>query len=604
MAHHQGMFLVSLVNALNDGVMCSRFHAVPIVQATELLLQERTPRDVLVARPRTEEVSAAAQVREPVPPAVRRFATPHGPIPRTELLSNGSYAVMLTSAGSGYSRWRDIAITRWREDPTRDCWGTYIFLRDELTGNVWSAGYQPSGVEPDSYEAAFFEDHAEIVRRDRSLTTALEVIVSSEDDAEMRRVSITNSGMRTRDIQVTSYAELALSPQAADAAHPAFGNLFVQTEFVSDVGALLATRRKRSGDEASVWAAHVLVVDGDSVGDLQYETDRARFIGRARNIRNPISIIDGRPLSNTVGSVLDPMISLRRTVRVPPGHTVHLVFSTIVAPTREAVLNLTDKYRDARTFERTRTLAWTQTQVELRHLGISSEEAHLFQRLANAVLYSDETLRPSSDVLSNTAIDRSALWGQGISGDLPIVVARIDDADDFDMIRQLLRAHEYWRMKQLSADVVIINEKTTSYMQDFQNSLETLVRGSQLRLSPDTSAASGKIFLLRGDLVSPQVRAQLQAVARVVLLSRRGTLSDQIARSQHQEARRSARSGPIVRPDIPDAPVPQPAAPEFQRARRLCRKRARVCNRAGGGAADAGAMGQCDCEPRVWLSCF
>ncbi len=536
MAHHQGMSVVALANALLGGAMYSRFHAVAMVQATELLLQERTPRDVLVARPRAEEVSAAAHVREPVPPAARRFETPHDPTPRTALLSNGRYAVMLTSAGSGYSRWRDIAVTRWREDLTRDCWGTYIFLRDEQTGSVWSAGYQPTGVEPSSYEAAFYEDHVEITRRNRSLTTALEVLVSSEDDAEIRRVSITNSGMRARDIQVTSYAELSLTTQASDTAHPAFANLFVQTEFVPEIGVLLATRRKRSPDETSVWAAHVLVVEGNTPGELQYETDRARFIGRARDLRNPISIIDGRPLSNTVGSVLDPIMSLRRTVHIPPGTTVELVFSTIVAPTREDVLNLADKYRDAQTYERTRTLAWTQAQVQLHHLGISAEEAQLFQRLANAVLYSDVTLRPSPADLSGVTVDRSTLWAQGISGDLPIVVARIDDADNFEMIRQLLRAHEYWRMKQLSADVVIINEKATSYVQELQGSLEALVRGSQLRLSPDTQTASGKIFLLRGDLITAETRAQLQAVARVVLLSWRGTLSEQIARSQYPEA--------------------------------------------------------------------
>jgi cyclic beta-1,2-glucan synthetase len=558
MAHHQGMSVVALANALLGGAMYSRFHAVPMVQATELLLQERTPRDVLVARPRAEEVSAAARVREPVPPAARRFETPHDLTPRTALLSNGRYAVMLTSAGSGYSRWRDIAITRWREDLTRDCWGMYIFLRDEQTGSVWSAGYQPTGVEPTSYEAAFYEDHVEITRRTRALTTALEVLVSSEDDAEIRRVSITNSGMRARDIQVTSYAELSLTTQASDSAHPAFANLFVQTEFVPDVGVLLATRRKRSPDETSVWAAHVLVVEGDSPGELQYETDRARFIGRARDLRNPISIIDGRPLSNTVGSVLDPIMSLRRTVHIPPGTTVELVFSTIVASTREEVLNLADKYRDAQTYERTRTLAWTQAQVQLHHLGISAEEAQLFQRLANAVLYSDVTLRPSPADLSGVTLDRSSLWAQGISGDLPIVVARIDDADNFEMIRQLLRAHEYWRMKQLSADVVIINEKATSYVQELQGSLEALVRGSQLRLSPDTQAASGKIFLLRGDLITAETRAQLQGVARVVLLSWRGTLSEQIARSQYPEApapallpAKPARATKRVGPSVP-----------------------------------------------------
>jgi cyclic beta-1,2-glucan synthetase len=563
MAHHQGMTLLSAANVLYDGVMQTRFHAEPIVRATELLLQERTPRDVLVARPRAEEVSASAKVRELVPPVVRRFTTPYDATPRTQLLSNGRYGVMLTAAGSGYSRWRDIAVTRWREDTTRDCWGSFIFLRDEQTGNVWSAGHQPTGIEPDSYEAVFYEDHAEIIRRDRSLTTTLEVVVSSEDDAEVRRVTITNLGVRARDVQVTSYAEVSLASQASDVAAPAFSNLFVETEFVADLGAVVATRRKRSPEETSVWAAQVLVVDGEPVGDLQFETDRAKFVGRARNLRNAVSILDGRPLSNSVGSVLDPIISLRRTVHIPPGTTAHLIFSTIVAPTREELLDLADKYRDTRTFERSITLAWTQAQVQLHHLSISAEEAHLFQRLANAVLYSDSSLRPSSDILSTTSLDIGTLWAQGISGDLPIVLARIDDADDVDIIRQLLRAHEYWRMKQLSADVVIINEKAPSYVQELHTSLEALVRGSQLRLSPDTSGVSGKIFLLRGDLVSQQTRTQLQMIARAVLLSRRGTLAEQITRSQYRDPVSPYISRQTRLSKRQDVQLPQPALQFF-----------------------------------------
>jgi cyclic beta-1,2-glucan synthetase len=535
MAHHQGMSLVALANVLMNGAMRRRFHAQPIVQATELLLQERAPRNVLVARPRAEEVAAAAQVRDFAPPVMRQFTSPYDATPRTQLLSNGRYTVMLTAAGSGYSRLQDIAITRWREDLTRDCWGTYIYLRDEHNGNVWSAGHQPTGAKPDSYQATFYEDRAEFVRRDRSLTTMLEVVVSSEDDVEVRRVSITNLGVRARDIQVTSFAELSLTSQVADVAHPAFSNLFVETEFAPDIGAILATRRKRSNDETSIWIAHLLSADGETVGNLQYETDRARFIGRGHDLRSPVSVTGGDPLSNTVGSVLDPSMSLRRTVHIPPGTTARIVFATIVASTRQDVLDLADKYRNPGAFERTLTLAWTQAQVQLHHLSIGAEEAHLFQKLANAVIYSDAELRPTSDILSRSKVELSTLWTHGISGDLPIILARIDDEQDIAIIKELLRAHEYLRMKHLSADVVIINEKPTSYLLDLQTSLQALVQGSQLRLSPDTSSASGRIFLLRGDLISAQERMQLQTVARVVLLSRRGTLGEQIGRSQRGE---------------------------------------------------------------------
>jgi cyclic beta-1,2-glucan synthetase len=558
MAHHQGMSVVACANVLTDGLTQKRFHAEPIIQATSLLLQERTPRDTLVARPRAEEVSAAAKVRSYVPPVVRRFTNVNDPTPRTQLLSNGRYSVMLTSAGSGYSRWHDIAVTRWREDATRDNWGQYVFLRDEQTGAVWSAGYQPTVAEPDSYEATFFEDHAEIIRRDRSITTALEVLVSPEDDAEVRRISISNLGVRSRDIQVTSYAEISLTSHAADVSHPAFANLFVETEFVPQVSALVATRRKRSDDEASVWAAHVMTVDGETVGDLQYETDRAAFVGRARTLLDPISVIDGRPLSGTVGPVLDPLFSLRRTVRVPPGFTVHIVISTIVASSREDVLELTDKYRDARTFERTSTLAWTQAQVQMHHLGITAEEAAVFQRLANAMLYPDPLLRPSSEALAGTNLEINTLWSQGISGDLPIVLARIDDPDDVDLIRQLLRAHEYWRMKQMPADVVIINEKAPSYLQELQGSLEALIRSSQMRQAPDSHINYGKVFLLRDSNLPPQARAQLQVVARVVLLSRRGTLAEQVLRTQAVEPSPTYQAKPVRAGKRQDLQLPLP----------------------------------------------
>ena len=527
MAHHQGMSLVSLANVLHDDVMQNRFHAEPMMQATELLLQERAPRDVLVSRPRAEEVTTAA-VRDLVPPVVRTFTLPHEPMPRTQLLSNGKYSVMLTEAGSGYSRWGDIAVTRWREDSTRDAYGFYIYLRDTESNEVWSAGYQPCAVEPDLYEACFYEDRATITRRDRSLTSALEVVVSSEDDAEMRRVSITNIGARAREIQVTSYAEICLTTQAADVAHPAFSNLFVQTEFDRRLGALVATRRRQSAQQPSVWLAHVAAVEGEESPQIEYETDRAKFIGRGRTGRGPVCIVDGPSLSNSAGPVLDPIISLRRTVRIPPGKMARIVFATAMGASREEVLKLADKYRNAKVFERILTMAWTQAQVQLRHLNIAPDEANLFQQLANLVLYSDASLRPAADVLSRAQIDVKQIWAHGISGDLPIVLALIDQSEDIGVIRQLLRAHEYWRIKQVAVDLVIIDEEPISYEQELHTSLLGLVRASQQ--STSANPAQGGVFLLRADLVQPQVRAILESMARAVVVGRRGALSEQITR--------------------------------------------------------------------------
>ncbi len=547
MAHHQGMSLVAIANVLQDGAMRSRFHVEPMVQATELLLQERTPRDVMIALPRDDDLVTTTAIRDLVPATQRRFNSPHASIPRTHLLSNGRYAVMLTSAGSGYSRRNEMAVTRWQEDVTCDLWGSYVFLRDIEDGTVWSAGYQPSGAAPDSYEVAFSEGRAEIIRRDGSLTTALEVTVSPEDDGEVRRVSITNQGKRARDIELTSYAEIVLAPDAADSAHPAFSKMFVETEFVERTGTLLATRRPRSPDDHQVWAAHLVVIEGQSIADLQFETDRARFLGRGRTIRAPAAVIDGWPLSNSVGTVLDPIFSLRCRVHLAPGATARIAYWTLLAPSRNAALDLADKHHDPMAYERVMTLAWTQAQVQLHHLGVSADEAHLFQRLANRVLYSDPSLRPPSDVLAKGGREVSTLWAKGISGDLPIVLVRVEESEDLDIVRQLLRAQEYWRMKQLAVDLVILNEKGASYVQDFQSSLEALVRTSQPQSDP-AAKLQGTAFVLRNDLISPELLGLLLTAARAVLIGPRGSLAEQVKRLPDAKPETS----PPTKPALPE----------------------------------------------------
>ena len=528
MAHHQGMTLVSVANVLYDGIMRTYFHAEPMVRATELLLQERTPRDVPVTRARLDDVQG--ETRSLVPPVLRRFYSPHDVIPRTHLLSNGRYSVMMTAAGSGYSRCRDLAVTRWREDVTKDAWGTYFYLRDVRTEEIWSAGYQPTGVEPDHYEVDFSEDRAEIVRRDGSIVTTLEVVVSPEDDAEIRRITLKNTGSHARDIEVTSYAEMTLATPAADLAHPAFSNLFVQTEFMSEVNGLVCSRRQRSPEDPSLWAAHVVVVDGKTVGDVQYESDRARFLGRGRSVRTPICVMDGKPLSNTAGPVLDPIISLRRRVRLEAGETARLIFTTMTARSHQEIMGLADKYHDLAMFERTATLAWTHAQIQQHHLGIQPSEAHLYQDLASRILYSQSGLRPAAEILERNTRGASGLWAYGISGDLPIVLLRIDEEDDRGIVREVLRAHEYWRIKNLAVDLVIVNERGASYAQELQTTLENLVRASQAMLRQESHVTDGDIFVLRTDRLSIEDRVLLQSAARIILLSRQGTLSQQMER--------------------------------------------------------------------------
>lgn len=529
MAHHQGMSLVSIANILNRQGMRHRFHAEPIVQAASLLLQERSPRHVVSVNP-NEESFQIGFVREEAEHVVRKYHTVNRPVPTTQLLSNGEYTVMLTSSGSGFSRCRDLAVTRWREDVTRDNWGTYIYLSEVDTGKTWSAGYQPTGVKADRYEVTFAEDRATFSREDNDIACDMEIFVSPEENAEIRRISVHNKGTNTRIVELTSYAEVALAPQLADAAHPAFSNLFVQTEFIPSLNTILATRRARSTKEKPSWLAHVVSVDRYAIGDTQWDSDRALFIGRNRSPKNPLAMDPGRNLSNSMGPVLDPVFSLRKKLRLPPGGTARITFSTIVAANRTEILDLAENYRDDAKFDRAANLAWTQAQVRLHFLGIEPDEAHLFQRLGTRLLFSDSSLRPSSEIIKRCTKDITGLWAQGISGDHPIILLRVDDVEDRGIVRQLLKAQEYFASKRFTVDLIILNDKANSYAQEVQAALESMAHSGVVAAHTSLGHAKGSTFVIRADLLSQEDRILLYATARAVISSRQGSLAEQARR--------------------------------------------------------------------------
>jgi cyclic beta-1,2-glucan synthetase len=553
-AHHQGMSLVALANVICGDAFVSRFHADPRIQATELLLQERVPREAILSEPRPAE-STTAPPSLPVF-AARRFRSPHTATAHTHFLSNGRYTTAVTNTGGGFSMWRDVVVTRRRDDPTSDAGANFIYLRDPWSSRVWSATYEPVCQEPDRFEATFDLDKITFRRRDTDIETQLEITVSSEDDVEVRRLTITNRGAQTREIEVTSYAEIVLARPEDDLAHPAFGKLFVETEFDPQSAGLLFNRRPRAADESTVVGFHVLGVDGPRLGGaVEWETDRARFVGRGRSPATPI-VLDGRALSGTTGAVLDPIGALRERIRLAPGAVVRVAFATGVAPDRSAALALARKYRDGSAAARAFAMAFTHVHITLQHLGLSDEHAMLFDRLASRVFGSDASLVSPADLAGNT-LRQGNLWGYGISGDIPIVLLRVGEVESLPLARQLLNAQEYWRVKGLRADVVILNEHPADYLDEMQSLLSTLAQ------EPPWAAWLGKpggTFLLRGDGMPEQDRRLLSAVAKVVLTGDLGDLVSQLERPAPwlYDEHDVPRSAHLNAPAPSSAPVPVP----------------------------------------------
>jgi cyclic beta-1,2-glucan synthetase len=553
MAHHQGMSLLALAFLLLDRPMQKRFESDPLFQATLLLLQERIPRaSAFYVQPAELTGIQAGAASQQMP--IRVLDSPNTPVPEVQLLSNGRYHVMVTNAGGGYSRWRDLAVTRWREDGTRDPWGTFCYLRDVDSGSAWSTAHQPTLRRAEHYEAIFSEGRAEFRRRDRGhdfdFDTHTEIAVSPEDDVELRRVRITNRSGAPRTIEVTSYAEVVLATPASDALHPAFSNLFVQTEIVEPRRAILCTRRPRSRDEQVPWMFHLMAVHDVDVGASSCETDRARFIGRGRSVAAPRAMDDVAALSGSQGSVLDPVVAIRCRITLEPEQSanVDLVFG--IADNRDTALGLVEKYQDRRLADRVFELAWTHAQVVLRQINASDADAQLYGRLANSIIYAHGELRAEGSVLMRNRRGQSGLWGYAVSGDLPIVLLRIGDMANIELVRQLIQAHAYWRLKGLAVDLVIWNEDRAGYRQVLQDQILGLVA---VGLETQVMDRPGGIFVRSAEQISEEDRTLFQTVARVILSDSRGTLAEQVGRVG-VAAVRVPRLTP-VRPQPPELPA-------------------------------------------------
>ncbi|HEY3404670.1 MAG TPA: glucoamylase family protein [Ohtaekwangia sp.] len=522
MAHHQGMSFLSLAYLLLDQPMQRRFEADPQFQTALLLLQEQVPKA-------TSFYSAATEIAEVVPtlPVAEMRVIPSSDtlIPEVQLLSNGRYHVMITNSGGGYSRWKDLAVTRWREDTVCDNWGTFCYIRNLNDGEFWSVAHHPTGKEATSYSAVFSQGRAEFRRMDHGIETHTEVIVSPEDDIEIRRVHISNRSRKKRKIEITSYAEVVLAAPVADAAHPAFSNLFVQTQILDTHNAIRCTRRARSKEERPPWMFHLMKFNGKQSDHISYETDREKFIGRGNSIANPHVMFSKEPLSGSEGSVLDPIASIQYRITLEEDETVSVDIITGMSHTLEENQALLDKYQDRHLRDRTFELSWTHSQVVLRQINATEADAQLYGRLTGSVIYSNPLLRANPNILIRNQRGQSSLWSYSISGDIPIVLVRISDSTNLSLVKQMIQARAYWQLKGVVVDLVILNEDHSGYRQVLQDQIQALVAtGTTI----NTSDRQGGIFVRPADQVSNEDRILLQTVARVIITDSRGTLEDQI----------------------------------------------------------------------------
>lgn len=517
MTHHQGMSLVAMDNLIHDGIMQKRFHANPMVRSGEILLEEKVPAVAIITKDYKEKVEPLVESQKPAVNLVRSFELDSRRVlPRCHILSNGRYFLLVTDRGIGYSHREGIQLTRWRRDYLLGGYGFHIFLKSLETNKIWSATYEPLREVPDSYQITFAMDKAVFTRIDDLLTTQTEIVVAPEDDVEIRRMTISNNGQQDVVLEVTSYGELVLGDHRADLAHPAFSNLFVKTEALPDEEILLASRRPRAKGQPAHWAFHSLVVDGEVLGQLQYETNRGNFLGRNRTLHRPQAL--EKPLSGSTGTVLDPIFSLRHRVKVKAQSAVTVTWLFGYAPNRDQALELARKYRKEEMCLRAFEMARSRSQIEAGFLDLTEERIALYQDLMPYFVFNNPLRARQSEAITHNRKGQPALWAYGISGDHPIVLVTLDAKEGLETVREMLKAHEYWRMKGLTVDLVILNEDQSHYFQPLHELLRETVSVGYAKHLLDRP---GGIFLRHAWTMPEEDRELLYAVAAIVIDAKR-----------------------------------------------------------------------------------
>jgi cyclic beta-1,2-glucan synthetase len=547
MAHHQGMILLAICNYLTDDVMIRRFHADEYIQSVELLLQEKIPQNPHIEYPHPEETVQTHPAPRAVPIVPWRVPVDSS-IPQVHFLTQGRYGVLITNSGSGYSQWDGLALTRWQSDPTLDNWGTWIYLQDLDSGALWSTTCQPIGCPPENQEVLFYPHKAEFRRWDQGISLHTEITVAA-DDVEIRRVTVLNDSDRTRRLKFTSYGEVVLAQQSVDRSHPAFNKLFIESEYLPSGNALLFHRRSRSADEKPVYLAHALVIKPGYPLTGEYESDRARFLGRGRTPESPVILQqkDGH-LSGTTGETLDPILSLAQAIDLKPHTNAQLTFITLAARSRAEALERVERYQSQQVISQAFDEARTHSERELAELDLSSTSLEHIQQLLSALLYPGESLRASPAVLAKNRQGQPGLWAHGISGDYPILLLHARDGDN-PLVLEALQAFSYWHKREIKLNLVILNDQDTGYAMDFNNKIHRQI----VSLGADAWLFQRDgIFLLRSDQIANGDRALLETVAGVILDSRKGTLAEHARRLSGHRIRL-----PRFTPSLPKSHVPE-----------------------------------------------
>lgn len=522
MAHHQGMILVALANFLNNKSLVDRIHENPYIKSTELLLQEQIPQ--AESKQEKTETQIAGRIQNKKGISVAPWTVDvHQPGKSVHILSNGSMQMLTTESGSGYLAWKDVALTRWRNDPILDPWGNRFYFQDMDHEKMWMLGIQPIHEQFQEYRVLYSPHMIEIRQVIGDIRIIIQSTITPNEDVCLQKISLTNQSNKKCQVRLLSYGEVVLAPQTTDQQHPAFNQMFIESRYHDDLKMLRFDRRKRSSDEQTFLLGHLLYDNID--GEVEYESDRARFLGRGHQLSMPIVFEKQKLLSGTTGTTLDPIFSIGKQIILERNQTVNLTYITLAGDDGEELLRTAKKYRDANRINHAFAASESHSEKLLRALDLNSGKLAVYQSLLSYIIYPIAKLRPDSALLNKNILGQAGLWPFGISGDYPILLIMIDQKDEIDAIQDMLLAHTYWRKMGLKIDLVIVNTKDSGYAHELNEKIHQVIT---IMDSQSWVNRRGGIFVLTESQIEEKAVLLLKTASNVVIDLKSGNLEDHL----------------------------------------------------------------------------
>ena len=568
MAHHQGLILLSINNLMNNNIVQKRFVQNPEIEAVDILLQERMPENIIITKEEKEKVEKIKYI-DYENATQREITKINTKLNNVNVIGNDKYTIIMDQKGNGYSKYNNILINRYKYTDDEEQ-GIFFFFKNIKTKRIWTSNYMNYLSKADKYVMCFTPDMNKITRQDGNIETITKISVAPTEPVEIRRIELVNHGIEDETIEITSFLEPLISEKEQDYAHRAFNKLFLEYEIIEDT--ILIRRKSRDKSKSDMFLAVNLYAENEIIGETEFEVDKEKFYGREA-IGLPKTVESSIPLGRNIGLTTEPIVAIKNTVKIKANEKVAFNLIMCVSESKEKVIELINKFTNSETIKRNIELAKVKVEAESRYLNIKGKEIDLCQKILGYLIFPNPLKRIINKNKKVISAYVSELWKYGISGDLPILLVKVKDISDIEILKQVINVYEYLRVKNINIDLVIVDEEQHSYENYTREGIINIILNKNMGYLQNIRSG---IFVLNN--LSKEEIQVLEFRANLVLDVSLGKIERQLTDLEEEYIETIKQIG--------DEKIPQIAEEPEQIRKKLEDEQLKYCNEYGGFSLD------------------